>query len=518
MAETNNNIGSPGSPGPRTAAPQKPSITRIPFHQIYALPAPIRTFPLPSFYPNNPLSLAHLVFVWLKQTVLSRPPNEPSTTYQGHWSPETRSVNISDAVAIRALWEQGFFGKGSLSRSEPNWMKRELNRRGIDAASVAEQNTNKRREERLRAKWERARLEQELIEQTRFEESLATTALSPSKPLHVILAPVGPLELLRLPNSSSDMKGTGSETSLASVLSSNDTNRFPHDPTVQSGQPLANDIHKTNGSTQPSSHKIEGLHHLLKRQKNVRFSRGVAATTVDQKDSPSLGGSQSVKESTESSSLGTDPSRDISHQLPPDETQDLEHLQLSAQEAFYLAFAVGALVVVNPQTQTKLTNLELLHLFADYFFFPPRVSGHVSSGLRTDDPFLIHYVVFHHFRSLGWVPREGVKFGVDLLLYRRGPVFDHAEFGLLVLPSYSHPDWKHEVRKHAQQQLSWFWLHGIQRVLSHVLKSLVLVYVDIPPPSAIDLVSDPNVGIAGLLGQYRVRELMVRRWSSNRNR
>lgn len=44
-----------------------------------------------------------------------------------------------------------------------------------------------------------------------------------------------------------------------------------------------------------------------------------------------------------------------------------------------------------------------------------------------DSPFLVNYVVYHHFRSLGWVVKGGLKFCVDYLLYKRGPVFHHAE-------------------------------------------------------------------------------------------
>jgi len=47
---------------------------------------------------------------------------------------------------------------------------------------------------------------------------------------------------------------------------------------------------------------------------------------------------------------------------------------------------------------------------------------------RVDNPFLVHYVAYHHFRSLGWVVRSGIKFCADMLLYKRGPVFTHAEF------------------------------------------------------------------------------------------
>ena len=44
-----------------------------------------------------------------------------------------------------------------------------------------------------------------------------------------------------------------------------------------------------------------------------------------------------------------------------------------------------------------------------------------------DNPFILHYAAVHHYRSLGWVIKSGVKFCADYLLYKRGPVFSHAE-------------------------------------------------------------------------------------------
>jgi len=61
---------------------------------------------------------------------------------------------------------------------------------------------------------------------------------------------------------------------------------------------------------------------------------------------------------------------------------------------------------------------------------PPRIPPPLdpSESLQFDNPFLINYVVYHHYRSLGWVVKGGIKFCVDYLLYKRGPVFTHAEY------------------------------------------------------------------------------------------
>jgi tRNA-splicing endonuclease subunit Sen2 len=190
-----------------------------------------------------------------------------------------------------------------------------------------------------------------------------------------------------------------------------------------------------------------------------------------------------------------------------------EHLQLTPEEAFFLAFSLGAISITDPATGKELSTHDLLTTFRQFSHFPRKTES-AELELAPDDDFLVHYAVYHHFRSLGWVPRPGIKFGVDWLLYARGPVFDHAEYGLIVIPSYSDAWWK----AHGKQSPSrpWSWLHSLVRVLAHVTKSLVLVYVDVPPPTKFD--KGMEQGVAEALKLYTIREVMVKRWSSNRNR
>src|SRR5437667_12477929 len=106
----------------------------------------------------------------------------------------------------------------------------------------------------------------------------------------------------------------------------------------------------------------------------------------------------------------------------------------------------------------------LFKLSRQHSYFPPAK----EDALRPDDPFMLSYVVYHHFRSLGWVVRSGVKFGVDYLLYNRGPAFSHAEFAITVLPSYSHGYWVETEERKAmvikKQRRTWWWLHCVNRV------------------------------------------------------
>ncbi|KAK1599290.1 tRNA intron endonuclease [Colletotrichum navitas] len=750
----------------------------LPLYKIYELPAPIRTFPLPSFYPNNPISLLHVLFAWTKQSLFP-PPAEPSTVHEGIWSPESKSVNITDEKSMRALWEQGFYGKGNLSRSEPNWLKREQVRRGLVPGQVSELVTASRREERKQMKWERAKSEQEAIRQLRIREaqlaaqvasadtvkpstwaaeaeepspkllsnhvparktstdaepvpestfplpkselaanavqtdvpevpqdahqitfraepevldlsveddaptSNETTArlingvssshntsasitaahsapqqnleadissakiVKPSDflqsreeasptvqsvivpktvnklptPVALARAPVGPRELLTLPNShafvaiveqakdvsesvdavidpkvvlqpsatngdsvpsaSATVSPVGplellslpnASTPLINGTSAEATNTFDTSPTESSptGSQKLSTIHEDTSFSESESRNRAGSGHLIndlvdgdkavhlnglngvakaavaststeipltpksgKRRKSVRFSPKVESTTFEHSDppSPSLamfnGTNGKAAPPANGTSLGPGvletgtkdiAKSDNSNRLEPmteseavtTEIVNKEHLQLTSEEAFFLSFGMGALRVIDPATKAPIPTPELFNLFRSYSYFPSRAVGE----LQPDDGFLVNYAVYHHFRSLGWVPRAGIKFGVDWMLYARGPVFDHAEFGAIILPSYSDQWWKESDRRLPRK--TWHWLHGIVRVLSHVQKSLVLVYVDVPPPPQFD--EAMKKGPAEVFKLYKIREVMVKRWSSNRNR
>ena len=213
--------------------------------------------------------------------------------------------------------------------------------------------------------------------------------------------------------------------------------------------------------------------------------------------------------------------------LRVDHIKDEEHLQLSFEEALFLVYGLGVLNIKDQNTCEPIRTDSLFTLFRQYSCFPPCE----QEELQPDDPFLVSYVVYHHFRSLGWVVRSGVKFAVDYLLYNRGPVFSHAEFALMIIPSYVHPYWKsteeRATRTNKKENRSWWWLHCVNRVQTQVRKSLVLVYVEVPPPS--DMIDTspsrcqtnkmkPTLDIGQLLKRYRVRELALKRWIPNRSR
>lgn len=573
-------------------------------NQLYALPTPLRTFPLPTFVPHNPVSLFHVLYVWLRQSI--KP--EYSTfdpLYQGWFSPETRSVHITDERSVRGLWEQGFYGKGSLSRSEPSWMIREKTRRGDKAKATSEEVTAQRRRERQQVKWERARKEREAIDQTLSEEAAAEETSNPEvetsanteraatekhgfdlpianglgnppsdeeifengspvipngsvKPSPVyssksIKPPVGPLELLALPNSiksflpanieTLDSRGfdhlddfiihTNGKESVGEVTNTPwvDSQTLGHismfKESIPNGQTVQNsstrpssitDYGSINGSASSlSAHGSPNGSALLnghpttpkvKRQKSVRFSPTVEKNTFIQSEPPSP---EHANITNNMVSPSSSPTTAITASAEEETIKTQEHTQLTLEEAFFLSYALGALAILSPSTGLPIPNKDLFALFRGTAYFPPRE----SPQLMPDDPFMISYVVYHHYRSLGWVPRPGIKFSCDMMLYHRGPVFDHAEFGVIILPSYSDPYWLSDKSRKAKEQKTWHWLSCINRVISQVKKTLILCYVDIPPPVT---TGEEGMRVDEVLARYKIREVVMKRFSANRMR
>ncbi|KAG0646678.1 tRNA-splicing 2 [Hyphodiscus hymeniophilus] len=602
------------------AAPSsQPKTNRQNVNKLYALPAPLRTFPLPTLVPHNPLSLFQILYVWLSQTI-NPPSSHFETPYYGLWSPETRSVHVTDSRSIRGLWEQGFYGKGSLSRSEPNWMSGQKARRENKGKVTSEEVTRQRRAARQQTKWERARKEREAIEQKLLEEAEAARVSdttnngdsastgeeglfesdtsvtvsdvcedssvekymewqSPVGPLELLslpnstldlakaslnltraveqdvatvsdpvsfmgsnAAPVGPLQILALPNSRLErsfnealLSEGGNEivTATHHSLKEDSKDSFLKSRSNENGAAIGHGLngHATatkpymNGHSSITEGAINGSAHsdgtaytsnflpngsaisastpMMKRRKSVRFSPTVEKNTFIQNEPLS----------PEHASLIT---TIIADEAEPAKTEEQEHFQLTLEEAFFLAYSLGALTILDPVTKSPISNKDLFKVFRRSSYFPPLT----NASFAPDDPFMLNYVVYHHFRSLGWVVRGGVKFAVDFMLYNRGPVFSHAEFAVVILPSYSDPYWSSDVSLQnyvkGKEKRTWAWFHCINRVITQVRKTLVLVYVDIPSP--LNDGDEEDIGVDGVLARYKVREVVMQRWLSNRQR
>jgi tRNA-splicing endonuclease subunit Sen2 len=425
-------------PKPFRTRPQKPN-----YFLIHSKPLPLQIHPLPAFLPQNPLSLLRIAYAYLSQ-IINTPSSHPTPLITGIFSPETRSVHITDQASVRALWEMGFFGKGTLSRSEPSWLDREKARLKASkyGGGTAEENTRKRREERKLFKLERARAEAEQIEETLRQERAG------------------------LNDAKIEQEATAERATEIAI-----SHVFPW------MQQQHDDVH-------------------------LEFKQETKAVPVKDLQPP-------TKNIVKSPNLPQTTSTNLSIEQD-DPLTNQEHLQLNLEESFFLSYGLGALSIIDPITKAAISTPSLFTLFRQHSHFP---TASVSS-LRPDDPFLLNYIVYHHYRSLGWVVRPGVKFSCDFLLYNRGPVFSHAEFALLILPEYEHGSLEAEQQK---GRVGWWWFHCVNRVQSQVKKSLVVVYVKVPEEVPVVLEGD-EVDVGAVLRSYEVREFVVRRWLANRSR
>ncbi|CUM63566.1 uncharacterized protein PRCAT00001144001 [Priceomyces carsonii] len=189
--------------------------------------------------------------------------------------------------------------------------------------------------------------------------------------------------------------------------------------------------------------------------------------------------------------------KEIINQETKSIVKNLEFLQLDSYEAFFLK---SALNVIDIYWANQLCSL--YHLLEELCDGYPRPSS----------PFILRYVVYHHFRSLGWCVRSGVKFGCDMLLYRRGPPFSHADHSVVVMPC------------DGSDKINWYNMSAVLRVMGTVKKNLVLVFVDVPAEarfySLLQKVSnDSEKGwLDSLLKQFKVTEIVLRRWVPSKTR
>lgn len=438
----------------RKVRSQKPNYARIHKDRL-----PLDVHPLPAFIPHNPLSLLRIAYALISEFFISRKAH--GVVYQGYFDVPTRSVHVTDQKFVRGLWERGFFGKGSLSRSEPTWLHSERTRLGLIEMETSDQVTRARRKEREKMKKERARVEREVIEQQRLKEKSGGCEVP-------------------------DDQRTANQHDSAALKELPQDNGRPINDSKSHGGPNG-DISK-HGGVDTATEEVQ--------PKSVTSDLEIPSTN---------------------GSVHPDHQEEAKNDV---QITNQEHLQLSLEEALFLTYGLGVLSIQFP-SEIRLqppNNFGLLRLFRQYSYFPP--SSH--SDLQPDDPFLLHYVTYHYFRSLGWVVRDGIKFAVDYLLYQRGPVFDHAEFAVIIIRSYTDNYWFENEQRRAKVQKTrkeknWWWLHATNRVLSQVTKTLVLCYVDIPSPLDIQ-VCEEKQDLGGLLKLYKVREFCIKRWNANRNR
>ncbi|KAH3667414.1 hypothetical protein OGAPHI_003063 [Ogataea philodendri] len=116
--------------------------------------------------------------------------------------------------------------------------------------------------------------------------------------------------------------------------------------------------------------------------------------------------------------------------------------------------------------------------------------------------FCQRFLVYYHYRTLGWVVKSGLKFSCDFILYERGPVFQHSQYAVKIA-----------------EPSSWVDVCSTSRVVGAVKKKLILVYVE--PPSDFDALVGrltSKQSIFKFLSEFSLDEVLIKRWSASRGR
>ncbi|XP_060095847.1 tRNA-splicing endonuclease subunit Sen2 [Heteronotia binoei] len=165
-----------------------------------------------------------------------------------------------------------------------------------------------------------------------------------------------------------------------------------------------------------------------------------------------------------------------------------EYLQLSLEEGFFLVYALGCLNIYY--NEVPLSILKLWEFFSE-----------AQPNFRTT------YMAYHYFRCKGWVPKVGLKYGADLLLYRKGPSFYHASYS--VIAELVNGDFEGS----SQRSFSWKSLSSLNRTTANVSKELMFCYLIKPSDMTEEEMSSPEC-----LKRIKVQELILHRWVSSRER
>lgn len=183
-------------------------------------------------------------------------------------------------------------------------------------------------------------------------------------------------------------------------------------------------------------------------------------------------------------------------------------VRMNADEAFFCAYALGAL---------RLAVLGVGDAPAR-FVDSPNELWTLMTRQRPDFPLL--YVAYHHFRARGWIPRTGLQYGADYVIYHAHPGRAHSE--LVTLVALEDESGGREAAAGtpgadgsataspalpavSARRLAWRDVQVTNRLAAQVSKRLLLTTVFLPRGTH-------GLASPACLESAAVRETLVRRW------
>lgn len=128
----------------------------------YRYPLPVHPIELPQLLPHNPVSWVYWIYSYVKSSNRIAPIHVEIT------GDEYVHILVKEPSQMMYLWDNGFFGTGQLSRSEPTWFERTNalidEDRQSHSGTPLERITEQRRWERSQFKKRRVEMERQLLE------------------------------------------------------------------------------------------------------------------------------------------------------------------------------------------------------------------------------------------------------------------------------------------------------------------------------------------------------------------
>mmetsp|Transcript_37140 Transcript_37140/g.88294 ORF Transcript_37140/g.88294 Transcript_37140/m.88294 type:complete len:267 (+) Transcript_37140:202-1002(+) len=158
-------------------------------------------------------------------------------------------------------------------------------------------------------------------------------------------------------------------------------------------------------------------------------------------------------------------------------------VRLSLEEALYMSWMLEALQVCSAAGGAGVCALS--------------PEGLWSLAVASSPDFPYRYAGYHHFRAKGFLPRCGLQYGADLVIYRRHPSECHSDACVrLVAMASGEP----------LRMPSWHDLSASARLCAQVSKGLLVLFVNDP-------VSGGHESITCLQG-FQVQETTFARWQA----
>ncbi|XP_053648108.1 uncharacterized protein Tsen2 isoform X1 [Cherax quadricarinatus] len=182
------------------------------------------------------------------------------------------------------------------------------------------------------------------------------------------------------------------------------------------------------------------------------------------------------------------------------------YLQLLPEEALFLSYALGCLIVVREEAAVKhsykcSSSSDVQELTIDHMW---------STFIEDDPKFAIKYAVYHYYRTKGWVVKSGLKFGADWVLYPVGPPFYHSQYSIMIQCV-----WKDTLDRDetlSWRELSWTNISAVERLNNHTNKTPLICFV-LRPRS----LNREKMKKIECLRELTIQEVMLSRWNPNDN-